>query len=50
LAKVQGLQITPQIVMGGSAGTKGNAANDLIDLLTAKTARDMALDVTPGNK
>jgi len=36
-------------VMGGN-GQKGNGANDLIDLLTAQTARQLSLDMTVPNK
>lgn len=38
----------PQIVTGSGAGGNGNGANLLIDLLTAKTAKEMGLDSTPG--
>jgi hypothetical protein len=34
----------PSVVMGGT-GQQGNGANDLIDLLTAQTARQLALDM-----
>lgn len=40
-------QWVPQIVMGGNSGTaSGNAATNLIDLLTAKTAKDLGLDLS----
>ena len=34
----------PSVVMGGN-GQQGNGANDLIDLLTAQTARQLSLDM-----
>ncbi len=37
--------VVPQIVMGGSSGS-GNQAAELINLLTAKTAKDLALDMS----
>lgn len=39
----------PTIQTGGT-GNGGNGASALIDMLTIKTARDLGLDVTPGNK
>lgn len=41
-------QLTPQVVMGGTAGG-GNAlstTHSLIDLLSAKTAKDLAVDLS----
>lgn len=35
----------PQTVMGGGSGSGANGANMLIELLTAKTARDLQLDM-----
>lgn len=41
----------PTTVMGGaSGGNSGNGANTLIDLLSAKTANDLALDMTLPNQ
>lgn len=37
----------PSVVMGGSAGNGSNAASDLVNMLTAKTARDLGLDLNP---
>lgn len=45
IEKHQGAWV-PSIVMGGGSG--GNGAVSIIDLLTAKTARDLAIDATPG--
>ena len=47
IAKYQGNWV-PQTVFGGSGGTasNGNGANDLVTLLTAKTARDLSLDLS----
>lgn len=39
-------QWVPQIQMGSSTGAPGTAATDLINLLTAKTAKDLGLDLT----
>lgn len=37
----------PTVVMGGGAsGTAGNGAANLVDMLTAKTARDLGLDMS----
>lgn len=36
----------PTTVMGGTSGSGGNGANTLIDLLSAKTARDLSLDMS----
>lgn len=38
--------LVPGVIMGG-AGSSGNAANLFMDLLTAKTAKDLAVSVTP---
>lgn len=35
----------PEIEMGQTAGKEGNQASNLIDLLTAKTVKDLSLDV-----
>ncbi len=41
----------PQIIVGGAAGGEANNAGmTLIDLLTTKTARDLAVDLGVGNK
>lgn len=37
----------PQIVFGGSNNNHASGANDLIQMLTAQTARSLALDLTP---
>jgi uncharacterized protein (UPF0262 family) len=39
-------QWVPSIVMGQKDGKTGTGAQELIDLLTAKTAKDIALDIT----
>lgn len=42
-------QLVPQVAMGGSVGSGGNAVanvNALIEMLSAKTARDLALDLS----
>lgn len=44
IAKYQGNWVPT--VQTGSSGQGGNGANDLIGLLTAKTAKDLALDPT----
>ena len=44
VAKYTGAWV-PSIVMGGE-GQTGNGANELIDLLTAQTARQLSLDLT----
>jgi len=36
----------PEFQMNGAGTQSGNAAVNLIDLLTAKTARDLGLDIT----
>jgi regulator of protease activity HflC (stomatin/prohibitin superfamily) len=38
---------TPNVVMGASPNNGGNASQNLVELLTAKTARDLGVDVTP---
>jgi regulator of protease activity HflC (stomatin/prohibitin superfamily) len=49
IAQYQGDWV-PSVVMGGQS-VQGNGANTLIDLLTAQTAKDLALDMSvPGNK
>ena len=44
----------PNVVMGGGAGTAGSGAQQLVDLLTAKTAKELGLDInipkTPGRQ
>lgn len=36
----------PQIIMGSDGGKGSNGANDLIDMLKVKTARDLAIDMS----
>lgn len=48
IAKHQGAWV-PSVVMGGSEGSK-QGATELISLLTAKTAKDLALDLSIGTK
>ena len=36
----------PKVVMGQSAGSKGNGAQDMIDLLSVKTAKELGLDMS----
>jgi hypothetical protein len=36
----------PSVIMGNSAGTGANGGQALIDMLTAKTAKDLALDMS----
>jgi hypothetical protein len=36
----------PKVVMGQSAGGKGNGAQDMIDLLSVKTAKELGLDMS----
>lgn len=40
-----GVRWVPDIIMGGQGGKGANASKDLIDLLTAKTAKDLSLDM-----
>ncbi len=41
----------PQIVTGGSNGAAGTGAQQMIDMLSVKTAKDLAIDMTiNGNK
>lgn len=42
--KYQG-NVSPQIVTGNTGGTNGNAAMNLMDIIAAKSARDLALDL-----
>lgn len=51
-AAVQGYQgaWVPSIVSGGGNSASGNGATTLIDLLSAKTARDLGLDFNLGSK
>lgn len=46
---MKGTAFVPSIVMGGGAGQSTNATG-LIDLLTAKTAKDLALDLSLPSK
>jgi len=41
---------TPSVVMGSGNGGSGTNASTLIDLFTAKTARDLGIDMTVGGK
>lgn len=43
---LRGTAFVPQFVMGGGAAGQGNTAADLINLLTAKTAKDLSLDLS----
>ena len=46
---LKGAQIVPSVVLGGggtSTGTAGNSAQQLIDLLTANTAKQLSLDMS----
>ncbi len=36
----------PEIQMGGQSGGTGNTVNDLLSLLTTKTAKDLSLDMS----
>lgn len=36
----------PQVVMGGNGGSAASNSSNLVDLLTAKTARDLGLDMS----
>lgn len=48
---LRGTAFVPSIVMGGSDAGSHSTAQGLIDLLTAKTAKDLALDLSlPGSK
>ncbi len=50
LANFRG-NLVPSVVFGGGNGTAGNSAPTLIDLLTAKTAKELALDLSfQGNR
>lgn len=40
----------PEIQMGATTGTQGNAALDLVQLLTVKTAKELGLDITMQKK
>lgn len=40
----------PQTVLGGGSGSGANGASTLVDLLTAKTARDINLDLSVSKK
>jgi regulator of protease activity HflC (stomatin/prohibitin superfamily) len=47
MAKAQPGAWSPQVVMGGSAGgNAGSNATNLVDLLTAKTARELGVDLS----
>lgn len=41
---------TPSVVMGGSGTSGGNTSTTLIDLFTAKTARELGLDLSVAGK
>lgn len=45
MSKAQPGAWTPQIVMGGNGSANGNQATNLIELLTAKTAKDLGIDL-----
>lgn len=47
---LRGTSFVPMVTMGGNNGAGGSTAMDLIDLLTAKTARDLALDLSMSKK
>jgi hypothetical protein len=38
--------LVPSVIMGGGGQAQGNGVNDLINLLQAKTARDLSLDMS----
>lgn len=46
IAKAQPGAWSPQFVFGGNGQQTGSAATSLVDLLTAKTAKDLALDMS----
>lgn len=46
MAKAQPGAWSPQVVMGGGAGNAGSNATGLVDLLTAKTARELGVDLS----
>lgn len=46
MAKAQPGAWSPQVVMGGNGGNSGNNATNLVDLLTAKTARELGVDLS----
>lgn len=50
IGKYQGAWV-PSVVMGNNAGQSGNGAQALVEMLTAKTARELGIDmsVTKGN-
>jgi hypothetical protein len=37
---------SPQVVMGGSGTSGGQNATNLVDLMTAKTARELGVDLS----
>lgn len=45
LSKAQPGALVPSLMMGGNSGGGGGNANDLIELLKAKTAKDLTLDM-----
>lgn len=49
---LRGAKITPDVVMGGGSGDAGmnNPVVNLINLLMAKTAKDLSLDVEPSGQ
>ena len=50
MAKYQGAWV-PQIQMGGQGGSQTmNGAQDLVNLLTIKTAKDLGLDMSVARK
>lgn len=49
IAKYQG-QWVPSVVMGGNGQNTTNGAQTLVDMLTAKTARDLGLDLSVAGK
>lgn len=47
-AAIEKHPLVPQFVMGGGVGSNSaNTAADMVNLLTLKTARDLALDIAP---
>lgn len=49
LARAQPGALVPTVIMGQNGSGGGPSASDWITLLTANAARDLALDVKPGN-
>lgn len=50
ISKYQGNWVPSVIMGGGNGGTSGSGATGLVDLLTAKTARDLGLDLSISGK